>query len=1181
MDISLFDKYAAVITLDGYTQIFNKGITWNAAVDKIYYIFRNFNKTVKKGRFPYFRRIDIHLRMLKLQNMLTDGSEGLQGGLEDKSLSEVVRIFENTPELYKQMLSEARKEFGLPVPDTQYNEYKDVLLSSLTLNHNIINTLTKVGISTIGNALQIKEGEWEKIPHFTKGAFDALKHELETIGVVLPTHFNPELYSKVRVEWDHAKKNNSKRKVPAVLTNDMLGSATSVSHSSGSSQHDSSIRMEQPRSHHQDLTLTSKVSENNTIRHRDPVSDFILLPSDKLIGDLDLSNRLKNLLRRNDIFTLSDLINARQSDIENIPGMGGHSFRELTSFLTHTKVMPTSGDSDRAISVSFTGNQTDINSDEWIVPISVTYDTNIYSLDFDLSLKHDLKGFNIKTVKDLLVFEKRNRKYLETLSSRKPDYIENWINEISHNAYENALKDMADIPETLSKEKLINACFAFSNMLGTSFESIILGVINSCKDNSFCDHDYVSSIWSDHDISNLISQYILIALDKAKFEGVTRLDLIKLFPDLLVNTEVLSDKIDELVKNGQAKINGDYIIRKFPYLKDWLANYDDARNAEIFKLRIKGMTLGDIGKLKGVTRERVRQIIIKILSKLPTIEEDRFVDLRKKYSQVTDNEFKNIFDISDDVMGYVDLRVRSGKEDYSVSDSISCIYRILSDFDRSSNIFKRTRNVLNEISPYFVINGEKVLKDRVSLLKYVLRHYCKEQKSVSEISTYYDALCRKLGINQNKSFVISDLRYFDHLAAYPYTICSRGKIYRYYDINAQDFDHLLGVLDLSSYQDVFISTVKFFRDYPNVMREYDIRDEYELHNILRKTWDQNHLNDYLDDHHKVFFRKMPTIVIGKADKDKQVLDFIRANEPIKKSEIFKLFEQEYGFKSNSISANGWFNNAEKYCIAGQYSLDWQGLPKDRVQHMKKLLTDDFYFTADIMEQYEQEYPDGNIWDINGYSLHQLGFKSHGKYVIRNCYPYATSYFQHLLLNGEDELDLRDMGYLSSLSPFNFVLDHLCSTYELVEYLPGKYYSKQFLDRIGITKDKIKDFCDDVYQSVADGKLFTIFSLKKTGMNMPFKNVHLTDWFYSSLLRADQKRFTGQSFGGGCLLVKGENKHEITRGDLFNYVIESQKEMVTTPEISHIIERDYGLTCTYSVIKEYVLDNPELKDKVLV
>lgn len=356
MDNSLFDKYAAVITLDVYTQIFNKDITWNDAISKIYYIFKTFNKTVKKGRFPYLRRIDIHLRMLKLQNMLTDGSEGLQGGMEDKSLSEVVRIFENTPELYKQMLSEAKKEFGLPESNTQSNDFQNVLLSSLTLSHNIINLLAKVGISTIGDVLQIKEGEWEKIPHFTKGNFDALKHELETRGIVLPTHFNPELYSKVRIEWDHAKKNNSKRKVPAILTNDMLGSATSVSQGSGSSQNDSSIRMKQRRSNHQDLTLTSQESENNTIRRLEPISDFILLPSDKLIGDLNLSNRLKNLLRRNDIFTLSDLINARQSDIENIPGMGGHGFQELTSFLRHIRVIPTSSDSDRAISASFTGN---------------------------------------------------------------------------------------------------------------------------------------------------------------------------------------------------------------------------------------------------------------------------------------------------------------------------------------------------------------------------------------------------------------------------------------------------------------------------------------------------------------------------------------------------------------------------------------------------------------------------------------------------------------------------------------------------------------------------------------------------------------------------------------------------------------------------------------------------------
>ena len=43
-------------------------------------------------------------------------------------------------------------------------------------------------------------------------------------------------------------------------------------------------------------------------------------------------------------------------------------------------------------------------------------------------------------------------------------------------------------------------------------------------------------------------------------------------------------------------------------------------------------------------------------------------------------------------------------------------------------------------------------------------------------------------------------------------------------------------LNFDQFENTEISTLKLFRDHPEVMQEYDIRDEYELHNLLRKIW---------------------------------------------------------------------------------------------------------------------------------------------------------------------------------------------------------------------------------------------------------------------------------------------------------------------------------------------------------
>lgn len=57
---------------------------------------------------------------------------------------------------------------------------------------------------------------------------------------------------------------------------------------------------------------------------------------------------------------------------------------------------------------------------------------------------------------------------------------------------------------------------------------------------------------------------------------------------------------------------------------------------------------------------------------------------------------------------------------------------------------------------------------------------------------------------------------------------------RYYDIDSRDYKELLDTLALDRFSNTEISTLKFFNDFPELMNKYDIRDQYELHNLLKK-----------------------------------------------------------------------------------------------------------------------------------------------------------------------------------------------------------------------------------------------------------------------------------------------------------------------------------------------------------
>ena len=60
--------------------------------------------------------------------------------------------------------------------------------------------------------------------------------------------------------------------------------------------------------------------------------------------------------------------------------------------------------------------------------------------------------------------------------------------------------------------------------------------------------------------------------------------------------------------------------------------------------------------------------------------------------------------------------------------------------------------------------------------------------------------------------------------------------FRYYAIQEREYAPLLDALGLQYYEDMELSSLKLLRDNPELMAEYDIRDEYELHNLLKKIW---------------------------------------------------------------------------------------------------------------------------------------------------------------------------------------------------------------------------------------------------------------------------------------------------------------------------------------------------------
>ena len=138
--------------------------------------------------------------------------------------------------------------------------------------------------------------------------------------------------------------------------------------------------------------------------------------------------------------------------------------------------------------------------------------------------------------------------------------------------------------------------------------------------------------------------------------------------------------------------------------------------------------------------------------------------------------------------------------------------------------------------------------------------------------------------------------YENKIASSNLTLWKQGKKFRYYNIYFYDYTELLETLNLKQYMDIELSTLKFIKLYPDLMKNYDIRDEYELHNLLKKIFSD-------DIHSSLEFGRMPNLQFGNVNRDNQVLSLLRVLAPISKMDFAKEYQEEYGSNVNTVLAN--------------------------------------------------------------------------------------------------------------------------------------------------------------------------------------------------------------------------------------------------------------------------------------
>lgn len=338
-----------------------------------------------------------------------------------------------------------------------------------------------------------------------------------------------------------------------------------------------------------------------------------------------------------------------------------------------------------------------------------------------------------------------------------------------------------------------------------------------------------------------------------------------------------------------------------PSVVEFASGIENKRIREIIQWKIAGESLQKIGNRYGISAERVRQLMRGALERRPYFREDKYGKIYNSY-KFTLEEFMLIFNEPKETYYYLEIAFPVREKNKEPLE------KILTDETIAPEIREKAKDVI--YGPCVVVDGTYVKRNRRELVKYYIQTNCKRKTRFEDFVKNYNLWLFFWGCDSDPELIIKTRSYENILQQCDFALWSRYRSFRYYAFEKYDFEEFRARLNLEQFQDVEFSTLKLFRDHQDLMMQYDIRDEDELHNLLRKIWNSP----------DVKFKKMPMIEIGSANVSNQLLTLLYQYAPVSGQELGRRYEEKYGVKAGTIKTQH-FHELDGYYHNGVYSVD--------------------------------------------------------------------------------------------------------------------------------------------------------------------------------------------------------------------------------------------------------------------
>lgn len=858
------------------------------------------------------------------------------------------------------------------------------------------------------------------------------------------------------------------------------------------------------------------------------INELIAKTADIDLADLPMSIRLYNCLRRGGYATLTDVMIEAPDKFSQIRNFGKTSEQELMTIIQFARTAsreqildycqkkgmggipeinstqesvgadePINDFSGFTISEYVLGKRIDFSS-VMFQRDSEDYCEDISFTDLELSTRtyNGLIAHGVSSLRELASMKYRELIQISGFGQKSIDEV---LETVKRRIVINESKLFYDEEEV--KDAVARITDFFSVIIENSFikakeKEITIAVINVLNRNDKCKVDnqsFMLEMAKVNPINSLLRDVIKDSVSERFYQGIDKGILLSLVSRQNRQYEYIIEAVleDMILTNQVREVSGKLYKYKV-FLNEWVDSLE-GNSRIVIEGRCKGMTLEEIGNQIGLTRERVRQLITKALRKCPTLYEEDYAIFIEKYDFERE-EFSTLFSLDSFQVNYLLFAHKRGVED---------VQTFLNDNMVPSAIKERVPVAFK--GKVIILDGECIPLKRDVLLKTLLKTFYSEAEcTVEEFADFYQAFLKENELDDRENLLFPNSRAFEaRITDYPYSLMKAGHKIRYYDTEDVDLDSLFEAIDIHRYQNMEISTLKLMRDWQDVMEQYDIRDEYELHNLIRKR-----IADAAK--YEISVTRMPFITIGDGDRVKQVEELLLQMAPISNIDLAKAYEEMYGVRSETVLAN-FFKPIDVYYHNGLFDLEQQELREEEYLMLRSVLTEDVYLWDEIVKKYRELSKCPKLDAINAMTLKKLGFKVYSQYVISSSYPSADAFFTSIL-EKDRCVDLNEFKQgIRSIQAFYAALSDLRDSLELIEVDRDVFYRfDYFAEKYAVnSKEELLAIGQEVLSRLDDTEYFSVEATAKSTILEDLPIINNNAYILNSIIRAQEGYKTSQ------------------------------------------------------------------------